>query len=155
MRNNGNRIQVAIFNKGIVDSNHLHWTYFVKNTSSKYILDDIHLLKRFNLKYVLMNDNELLNIQACSFLIFWIWGCTQTLVASCNYWVVPLISIRVSGMGLGLDKMLDNWAANGTITSQNWPHSKNTTVIKFIHNSICISLWKDNIWKSYQLYLGC
>ena len=47
--------------------------------------------------YQLMNYYELPNIQACSFLMFGIRGCTQSLVASCKYWVVSLISTRVSG----------------------------------------------------------
>ena len=44
-----------------------------------------------------MNNHGLLNIQACTFLMFWNRGCTQSLVVSCKYWVIPLISTRISG----------------------------------------------------------
>ena len=53
--------------------------------------------KNITVKDVTINNYELLNIQACSFLMFWNRGCTQSLVVSCKYWVVPLISTRVSG----------------------------------------------------------
>ena len=46
-----------------------------------------------------MNNYELLNIETGSFLMFWNRGYTQSLVVSCKYWVVPLISTRVSGFG--------------------------------------------------------
>ena len=50
-------------------------------------------------KYVPMNNYmfELLNIRACSFIMFRNLGCSQSLVVSCKYWVVPLIFTRVSG----------------------------------------------------------
>ena len=47
-----------------------------------------------------MNDYELLNLQACSFNMFYNSGCTQSLVVGCKYWVVPLISTRIWGYSL-------------------------------------------------------
>ena len=52
--------------------------------------------KIITVKDVPMNNYELLNIQACSFFMFWNWGCTESLVVSFKYWVVPLIPTRVS-----------------------------------------------------------
>ena len=37
-----------------------------------------------------------INMQACSFYMFSNPCCTQSLVVSCKYWVVPLISTRIS-----------------------------------------------------------
>ena len=54
------------------------------------------ILKRLTIKDVPMIIHELLNIKACSFHVLE-WGLhTQSLVASCKYWVAPLISTRVS-----------------------------------------------------------
>ena len=43
-----------------------------------------------------INNHELLNIQACSFRVFGNTRCTQSLMVSCKYWVVPMLSTRVS-----------------------------------------------------------
>ena len=64
---------------------------------SKSMLDVANIKKKNNVKYVPINNHELLNIQACSFHVVWNWGYTQSLVVSCKYWVVPLVSTRVSG----------------------------------------------------------
>ena len=55
------------------------------------------ILKKITVKNVPINDCEHLNIQACLFNMFWNKRCTQCLAVSCKYWVVPLMSNRVSG----------------------------------------------------------
>ena len=52
--------------------------------------------KNITVKYMPMNNHELLNTHACSFHVFWNMGCTQSLLFSCNR-IVPLISTRFSG----------------------------------------------------------
>ena len=47
-------------------------------------------------KDVPTNKYELPNIQDCSLIMFWNGNCAQSLVVSCKWWVVPLISTRVS-----------------------------------------------------------
>ena len=56
-------------------------------------------VKELTAKHVFMNDYMYvpLNAQDCSFLMFWNRGCTQTLVVSRKYWVLPLMSTKVSG----------------------------------------------------------
>ena len=49
----------------------------------------LQICLNITVKYVPMNNCELLNIQACSFLMYWNRGCTQSLVLSCKYWVSP------------------------------------------------------------------
>ena len=44
-----------------------------------------------------INNYELLNKQARPFIVFWNMGCTQSLLVNFKYWIVPLISSRVSG----------------------------------------------------------
>ena len=55
------------------------------------------MLWRKTVKDVPTNNYELLNIKACSFKVFGNLVSTQSLVVSCKYWLIPLISTRVSG----------------------------------------------------------
>ena len=93
-------VQVAMFNKGVgffyVKRNTLHWIYFVKN-AYKYVYVDVANMLKKTVNDVPMNNYELLNIQARQFIVFWDKGCTQSIVVSRKYWVVPLISTKVSG----------------------------------------------------------
>ena len=91
--------QVAIFNKGLA----FVWIkLFALNIfCEEYLQTSLCLMLQTCLNFLLSkvfprNNFELLNIQACSFLMFWNRGCTQSLVVSCKYWVVPLIYTRVS-----------------------------------------------------------
>ena len=65
--------------------------------TTKSMFDVENMQKKDTVNGMPINNHELLNIQACSFHVFWNTGCTQSLVVSCKYWVVPLISTRVSG----------------------------------------------------------
>ena len=65
--------------------------------TTKSMFDVVNMLNKITAKCVPINNCELLNTQACSFDMFWNKGCTQSLVVSCIYWVVPLISNRASG----------------------------------------------------------
>ena len=60
--------------------------------TTKSVFDVAHMLKFYLQRCV----NEPLDVQACLFM-FWNRGCTQYLVVSCRYWVVSLISTKVSG----------------------------------------------------------
>ena len=52
-------------------------------------------VKKLTMKNLPINNHERLFIQVCSFNRFWN-GCTQSLLVSCKYWEVPLISTRAS-----------------------------------------------------------
>ena len=80
-----------------VDWNHLHWIYFGKNTYNWVYVWCWKYHKKNSVKDMLMNNHELLNIQVCSFPVVWNKGCTQSLVVRCKYWVVSLVSTRISG----------------------------------------------------------
>ena len=68
--------------------------------TTKSMFDVANMLKKLSVKDVPMNIYKLLNIPVCSFIMFWNWGFTQSLVVNCKYcWVVPVIFIRVSGYG--------------------------------------------------------
>ena len=56
--------------------------------------------EKFIVKDVPKKSYELLNIQVC-LSMFFVTGCTQSLVVCCKYQVVPLISTRVSGYAPG------------------------------------------------------
>ena len=58
---------------------------------------DVANIIKINDKDVPKNNYEVLSIQECSFHVFWKKGCTQSLVASCKYRVVLVVSSRVSG----------------------------------------------------------
>ena len=83
--------QEAIFNKGTV----FMW---IKIICIRYILwgnlitmsmFDVANIRKMSVKNLPINDYELLNIQAFSFHVVWNTACTQSLVVSCRYWVVP------------------------------------------------------------------
>ena len=92
--------QKAIFNKGIgflYGLNYLYWLCFVKNTYNRaYVLVRKYPPKD-SIKDLWINNNELLNIQACSFQVVLKRVCTQSLVVSCKCWVDPLVFTRISG----------------------------------------------------------
>ena len=92
--------------------------------TTKSMFDFANMLKTDTLKDVSMNNYELLNIQACSFLMFWNGGCTQSLVVSCKYWVVPLISTRVSGYSQILPAKYGWVNAVGSWYSLQWRHNE-------------------------------
>ena len=77
--------------------NSVYWIYFAKNTYNQVYAWCRKYTKKDTAKDAPVNNYELLNIQACSFLIFRNRGCTPSLVVSFKYWVVPLISTGVSG----------------------------------------------------------
>ena len=68
-----------------------------------------------------INNYDLLNIQACSFNVFWNSSRTQTLLVSCRYWVVPLISTRVSGYSHVI--LLEPWCLHRWQVSR-WPEMR-------------------------------
>ena len=68
----------------------------------KSMFDFVIMLKRLTVKDMPINNCDLLNIQACSFDVFWNTPSTQSLVGSCKCWVVPMISTRVSGHCQGI-----------------------------------------------------
>ena len=61
------------------------------------MFDDANILRKISVRDVPINNYELLNIETCSFHVVWNRGCPQSLVVSCKYWVVPLVSTRISG----------------------------------------------------------
>ena len=61
------------------------------------MFDIANMLKSFTVQYMMVHFYELVNIQACSFIMFCNRLCTQSLLVSYKYWVVLLISTRVSG----------------------------------------------------------
>ena len=94
--------QVPIFNKGIGFSmwikipciEYILWRIL----TTKFMFDARKKMLNFTVKNLLpINSYEFLNIQACSFRVFWNKGCTQSLVVSWKLWAVPLICTRVSG----------------------------------------------------------
>ena len=93
--------QEAIFNKVTsfyVYQNYLHWIHFLKNTCNQVFVWCCKYHKKDSVKGVPINNNHgLLNLHACSFYALWNRDCTQSLVVSCKYWIVPLVSTRVSG----------------------------------------------------------
>ena len=70
---------------------------FVKNSYNQVCVWFCNYPKRLTGKDVPINNHERLNIQGYLFNMFWNMGRTQFLVVSCKYWVVLLISTRVSG----------------------------------------------------------
>ena len=133
-------VQVAIFNKKTACLCGLKFfSYFMKNTYNQVYVWCCKYAKN-TVKDVPMNYYELLNLQACSFLMFWNSGCTQSPVVSCKYWVVPLISTRVSGYShvmLFITKL--------SLTCINFVHIP--------HNSCavvaCAKFWSDCLVKSW------
>ena len=93
--------QVTIFNKGIDFLCGLKFfalSIYLRRILATNSMFDVANPLKISVKDVPMNNYELLNIQACSFLMFRNRGCTQSLVVSCKYWVVPLISTRASAI---------------------------------------------------------
>ena len=85
--------QVVTFNKEIF---FLMWIKIIyieyilwRTLSTKSMFAVANMLILSTVKDVTMNNYELLNTQACSFILFWNRGCTQTLVVSSKYWVFP------------------------------------------------------------------
>ena len=70
---------------------------WIQILTTKTMFDVVNMLKKNTVKDMPIDSYELLNTQTCSFHVFWNTGCTQYLVISCKYWVVPLIYTRVSG----------------------------------------------------------
>ena len=111
----------------IICIGYILWKIF----TPKPMFDFANMQKTITVKDVPMNNYELLNIQACSFLMFWNRGCTQSPVVSCNYWVVPLISTRVSGYNQVILLRIHHWdtigSGNGLMPNQYltqwWPSS--------------------------------
>ena len=68
---------------------------FVENAYSQVCVWCCNYAKKLSIKDVPINNYEILNRQACS--CFWNMSCTQSLVVSCKYWVIPLISTWVPG----------------------------------------------------------
>ena len=52
----------------------------MKNTYNKSMYDVANIKKKSTVKDVSIDIYELLNIQTCSFIMFWNRGCTQSLV---------------------------------------------------------------------------
>ena len=69
----------------------------MNNTSNQVYVWCCKYAKKNPVKDMPINNQELLKLQDCSFQVFWNRGCTQSLVASCKYWIVHLISTRCSG----------------------------------------------------------
>ena len=67
--------------------------YFVKNIYNQVYVWCCKYAKKNSVKNVPMNNYEILNIQACSFHVL---EYALHLVASCKYWVVPLVSTGIS-----------------------------------------------------------
>ena len=70
--------------------------------TTKCMFHFVIMLKRLTVKDVPINNYDLLNIQACSFNVFWNTPSTQSVVVSSKYWVVPLKSTGVSGHCQGI-----------------------------------------------------
>ena len=64
-----------------------------------------------------INDYELLNIEACSSNMFWNTWRTQSLVVSCRYWGVPLISTKILDYSHVI--LLDIWEKITEISLKN------------------------------------
>ena len=94
-------LQVAISNKGWFLRRLKFFTLNIfreeySNTTMS-MFDIANMLKSLTVQYIIVNFHELLNIQACSFIMFCNRLSIQSLLVSCKYWVVILISTRVSG----------------------------------------------------------
>ena len=87
--------------------NYLHWIYSAKNTYNEVYVSYSKYAKKIIVNDVPKNNYEFLNIGP-----FISYGCTQCLVTSCKYWVVPRISTRVSGYSqviLKAGALLSRW----------------------------------------------
>ena len=69
----------------------MHQIYFVKNLYNQIYVWCCKYAKKSSVQDVPINNYELLNTRADSFVMFWNRGCTQSVVVSCKYWVAPLI----------------------------------------------------------------
>ena len=105
----------------------------------KSMFDVAVMLKRETVNDVPVNNYELLNIQACSFNMFWNMGSTQSLMVSCKYWVVPLMSIRVSDYGY--EMMYKAWCGLEEV-----PHCFLGSSIKFIGHTGLKTNYLDPNW---------
>ena len=114
--------------------------FFVKSTYSQVYAWCCNYAKNYTVKDMPINNHDHLNIHACSFNMFWNKGCTQSLVVSCKYmyWVVPLISTRVSGY------------------SQVIPLA-NTNFLHAVNDDIFHLIMPDNMykWKCVCMYSFC
>ena len=128
-------VQVAIFNKGIafyVDLNYLHWIYSVKILTAKSMFDVANMIKKIIVKDTSMNNYDLLNIQACSFLNFCKRGCTQSRVVSCKYYIVIPISTGVSSYSNVI--LLTYFFANSLWGHNASRHSVSSSTVKPVCN---------------------
>ena len=86
-------LQVAIFMFmwiKILCIEHILWRIL----TTQFMSDVANMLKNIKCKRCANKWLWASNIEACSFILFWRGGCTQSLVASCKYWVIRLKSLE-------------------------------------------------------------
>ena len=92
--------------------------------TTKPVFDVANMLKKNKWQNVSGNNDELPNIQACSFNMSWKMGCTQSLVVGCRYQEVPTISTRISDYSQAT--LLHHNVTDQKKGSQSkWPNPKN------------------------------